>query len=85
MSTTLARAWFACVFAVVLGGFHVVMHRILDIAIDFFGRALYLIDHAFIGELLIADGFANSLLNLSFDLIEFPAYLFGVHAITSLL
>ncbi len=64
---------------IVLGCFHVVVHRVLYIAIDFLGRAFYLVDNALISELLIADGFANSLLYFSFDLIEFPAYLIGIH------
>ncbi len=64
---------------IVLGCFHVVVHRVLHIAIDFLGRTLHLVDDALIGELLIADGFANSLLHFSFDLIEFPAYLIGIH------
>jgi hypothetical protein len=66
-------------FALAADGFHVVLHRVLDIAIDFPGGAFYLVDDAFIGELLIAYGFANCLLDLSLDLIEFPAYLIGIH------
>jgi hypothetical protein len=67
------------VLLIVLGCFHVVVHCILHVAIDFLGRTLHLVDDAFIGELLIADGFTDSLLHFSFDLIEFPAYLIGIH------
>jgi hypothetical protein len=66
-------------FAVVLGGFDVVMHSILDVAVDFFGGTFDLVDDAFIGELLIADSFANSLLYFAFHLIELPTYLLGIH------
>jgi hypothetical protein len=67
------------VLLVVLGSFDVVMHGVFHVAIDFLGRAFHLINDAFIGELLIADRFANSLLDLSFDLIELSTYLFGIH------
>jgi hypothetical protein len=66
-------------FAIALGGLDVVMHRILDVAIDFFGGTFHLVDDAIISELLISDGFANSLLDFSFHLIELPTYLLGIH------
>jgi hypothetical protein len=67
------------VLLIVLGGFHVVVHGVLHVAIDFLGRTLHLVDDALISELLIADSFPNPLLDFSLDLIEFPAYLIGIH------
>src|SRR5271163_3988217 len=46
---------------IVLGCLHVVVHRVLHIAIDLLGSTLHLVDDALIGELLIADGFTDSL------------------------